>query len=80
MNNIKEVFNAFLTQPMVAFMMMTIFAVYYLYTDLRHFIDQQQTVLNQQHEAQTKTVDILNQISQRITEIELKLYGSTEVK
>lgn len=80
MNNIKEVFNAFLTQPMVAFMMMTIFAVYYLYTDLRHFIDQQQTVLNQQVEAQTKTVDILNQISQRITEIELKLYGSTEVK
>lgn len=80
MNNVKEVFNAFLTQPMVAFMMMTIFAVYYLYTDLRHFIDQQQTVLNQQVEAQTKTVDILNQISQRITEIELKLYGSTEVK
>lgn len=80
MNNIKEVFNAFLTQPMVAFMLMTIFAVYYLYTDLRHFIDQQQTVLNQQVEAQTKTVDILNQISQRITEIELKLYGSTEVK
>lgn len=80
MNNIKEVFNAFLTQPMVAFMMMTIFAVYYLYTDLRHFIDQQQAVLNQQVEAQTKTVDILNQISQRITEIELKLYGSSEVK
>lgn len=80
MNNIKEVFNAFLTQPMVAFMMVTIFAVYYLYNDLRHFIDQQQTVLNQQVEAQTKTVDILNQISQRITEIELKLYGSTGVK
>ena len=75
MNHFREIFQAFLQQPTVAFMMLTIAAVYFLYTDLRLFIEQQQAVLNRQVEAQTATVDLLNQISQRITEIEIRLYG-----
>ena len=75
MNHFKEIFQAFLQQPTVAFMMLTIAACYFLYTDLRLFIEQQQAVLNRQVEAQSATVDLLNQISQRITEIEIRLYG-----
>ena len=78
MNHFKEIFQAFLQQPTVAFMMLTIAAVYFLYTDLRLFIEQQQAVLNRQVEAQTATVDLLNQISQRITEIEIRLYGEAK--
>jgi len=38
------------------------------------FIQEQQKILTQQVVQQQKTTDLLGQISQRISEIELKLY------
>lgn len=70
----KEVKETFITNPMVAFILITLGAVYLLYTDLSTFIHEQQKILTQQVQTQQATTDLLNQISQRIAEIELKLF------
>lgn len=71
---IKEVKDTFITNPTVAFILITLGAVYLLYTDLSTFIHEQQKILTQQVTQQQATTDLLNQISQRIAEIEMKLY------
>ena len=72
----KEVFASFSNNPTVTFMVITLAAVFYLYSDLSSFISQQQQILTRQVETQQETTDLLNQISQRITEIELKIYNN----
>lgn len=71
---LKEVKDTFMTNPTVAFVLVTLGAVYLLYTDLSTFIQEQQKILTQQVQTQQATTDLLNQISQRIAEIELKLF------
>jgi hypothetical protein len=71
---IKEIKDTFITSPTVAFIIVTLGAVYLLYTDLSTFIHEQQKILTQQVQQQQATTDLLNQISQRIAEIELKLF------
>lgn len=71
---IKEVKETFITNPVVGFMIVTLSAVYLLYTDLSAFIHEQQKILTQQVQTQQATTDLLNQISQRIAEIEVKLF------
>jgi hypothetical protein len=71
---LKEVKDTFMTNPTVAFILVTLGAVYLLYTDLSTFIQEQQKILTQQVQTQQATTDLLNQISQRIAEIELKLF------
>lgn len=73
-NLIREIKDTFMTSPTVAFMLVTLGAVYLLYTDLSTFIHEQQKILTQQVQTQQATTDLLNQISQRIAEIELKLF------
>lgn len=72
----QELFTSFSKNPTVTFMMITIAAVFYLYNDLSKFISQQQQLLTQQVKTQQETTDLLNQISQRIAEIELKIYSN----
>lgn len=76
----KEVKETFITNPMVAFILITLGAVYLLYTDLSTFIHEQQKILTQQVQTQQATTDLLNQISQRIAEIELKLFECSHNK
>lgn len=76
----QELFTSFSKNPTVTFMMITIAAVFYLYNDLSKFISQQQQLLTQQVKTQQETTDLLNQISQRIAEIELKIYNSSQFK
>lgn len=71
---IKEVKEAFLTNPIVTFMLITIGAVWFLYNDLSTFIHEQQKILTQQVQTQQATTDLLNQISQRLAEIEWKIF------
>lgn len=71
---LKEVKDTFMTNPTVAFILVTLGAVYLLYTDLSAFIHEQQKILTNQVQQQQATTDLLNQISQRIAEIELKLF------
>lgn len=73
-NLIKEVKDTFVTNPTVGFVMVTLGAVYLLYTDLSTFIHEQQKILTQQVQTQQATTDLLNQISQRIAEIEIKIF------
>lgn len=73
-NAIKEVKDTLITNPLVVFVMVTMGAVYLLYTDLSTFIHEQQKILTNQVQQQQATTDLLNQISQRIAEIELKLF------
>lgn len=73
-NLIKEVKDTFITNPTVGFVMVTLGAVYLLYTDLSTFIHEQQKILTQQVQTQQATTDLLNQISQRIAEIEIKIF------
>ena len=73
-NLIKEIKDTFMTSPTVAFMLVTLGAVYLLYTDLSTFIHEQQKILTQQVQQQQATTDLLNQISVRIGEIEMKLF------
>ena len=73
-NLIKEVKDTFITNPTVGFVMVTLGAVYLLYTDLSIFIHEQQKILTQQVQTQQATTDLLNQISQRIAEIEIKIF------
>lgn len=76
----QELLTSFSKNPTVTFMMITIAAVFYLYNDLSKFISQQQQLLTQQVKTQQETTDLLNQISQRIAEIELKIYNSSQFK
>lgn len=76
----QEIFTSFSKNPTVTFMMITLVAVFYLYNDLSTFISQQQQLLTQQVKTQQETTDLLNQISQRIAEIELKIYNSSQFK
>lgn len=73
-NAIKEVKDTFVSNPLVGFMLVTLGAVYLLYTDLSNFIHEQQKILTQQVQTQQATTDLLNQISVRIAEIELKIF------
>lgn len=73
-NLIKEVKDTFISNPTVGFVMVTLGAVYLLYTDLSTFIHEQQKILTQQVQTQQATTDLLNQISQRIAEIEIKIF------
>lgn len=73
-NLIKEVKDTFVTNPTVGFVMVTLGAVYLLYTDLSTFIHEQQKILTQQVQTQQATTDLLKQISQRIAEIEIKIF------
>lgn len=71
---IKEVKEIFITNPMVAFIVVTLFAVWFLYSDLSMFIIEQQKILTEQVKQQQQTTDLLKQISDRIREIELRIY------
>ncbi len=71
---IKEVKEVFITNPMVAFIVVTLFAVWFLYSDLSMFIIEQQKILTEQVKQQQQTTDLLKQISDRIREIELRIY------
>lgn len=71
---IKEVKETFISNPLVAFILITLGAVYLLYTDLSNFIHEQQKILTQQVQTQQATTDLLNQISVRIAEIEMKIF------
>jgi hypothetical protein len=73
-NLIKDIKDTFISNPLVAFMMLTLGAVYLLYTDLSNFIHEQQKILTQQVQQQQATTDLLNQISVRIAEIEMKIF------
>lgn len=73
-NLIKEIKDTFISNPLVGFMLVTLGAVYLLYTDLSNFIHEQQKILTQQVQTQQATTDLLNQISMRIAEIELKIF------
>lgn len=73
-NLVKDLKDTFISNPLVAFVMLTIGAVYLLYTDLSNFIHEQQKILTQQVQQQQATTDLLNQISVRIAEIEMKIF------
>lgn len=73
-NLIKDIKDTFISNPLVAFIMLTLGAVYLLYTDLSNFIHEQQKILTQQVKQQQATTDLLNQISVRIAEIEMKIF------
>ena len=73
-NLVKDIKDTFISNPLVAFIMLTLGAVYLLYTDLSNFIHEQQKILTQQVQQQQATTDLLNQISVRIAEIEMKIF------
>ena len=75
MENLQKVLVQFLNNPVAFFVCISLGAVYYLYTDLTQFISKQQEALNANVETQTKMTHILGDISQRLTEIELKIYN-----
>ena len=77
---LKEIKDTFMTNPTVAFILVTLGAVYLLYTDLSTFIHEQQKILTNQVQQQQATTDLLNQISQRIAEIEVKLFECNHEK
>lgn len=74
-NFLKNFSDGFSKNPTMGFMLLAIGACYYLYNDLSNFISEQQHILTTQVETQTKTVEILNNISQRLSEIEIKIYN-----
>lgn len=59
--------------PVVTFALLSIAACFYLYNDLKTFIGEQKIVLSEQIKNQTRTVEVLNQITQRLSDIERKL-------
>lgn len=73
-NLLKEVKDTFVSNPVVGFMLVTLGAVYLLYTDLSTFIHEQQKILTEQVQQQTKTTQVLNQICQRLSELEWKIF------
>lgn len=76
----QEVFTSFSKNPVVTFMVISLVAIWYLYNDLSSFIHQQQIILTNQVKTQQETTDLLNQISQRIAEIELKIFEDRKDK
>lgn len=73
-NTIKEIKETFIKNPIVGFMLVTLGAVYLLYTDLSTFIHEQQKILTEQVQQQTKTTQVLNQICQRLSELEWRIF------
>jgi uncharacterized coiled-coil protein SlyX len=71
---IKEIYEGLVKSPVVTFAFLSIAACFYMYSDLKGFVDEQKMVLTEQIKQQTQTVDLLNQISQRLADIEHKLY------
>lgn len=71
---IKEAFKQLTTNPLIFMVLICTCAVWYLYSDLSGFIQQQQQVLTQQVRQQQETTDILNDIAKRISEIEVKIF------
>lgn len=81
MNDIlKEAVKQLTTNPLIFMVLICTCAVWYLYTDLSSFIQQQQQVLTQQVKQQQETTDLLNQIAQRISEIEIKIFEKNSSK
>lgn len=71
---VKEAFKQMTTNPLIFMVIICTCAVWYLYSDLSGFIQQQQQVLTQQVRQQQETTDILNDIAKRISEIEVKIF------
>ncbi len=71
---VKELYDGLVKTPIVTFALLAIGACFYMYTDLKGFVDEQKVVLTEQIKQQTQTVVLLNQISQRLADIEHKLY------
>ena len=71
---VKEAFKQLTTNPLIFMVLICTCAVWYLYSDLSGFIQQQQQVLTQQVRQQQETTDILNDIAKRISEIEVKIF------
>lgn len=71
---VKEAFKQLTTNPLIFMVLICTCAVWYLYSDLSGFIQQQQQVLTEQVKQQQETTDILNDIAKRISEIELKIF------
>lgn len=69
-----EALQSFSKNPIIGFMMICLGAVWYLYNDLSNFIHSQQQILTKQVQTQQETTDLLNQISMRIAEIEMKIF------
>lgn len=70
----KEALKQLTTNPLIFMVLICTCAVWYLYSDLSSFIQQQQQVLTQQVRQQQETTDILNDIAKRISEIEIKIF------
>lgn len=71
---VKDIYDGMVKNPIVTFALVSMAACFYMYTDLKRFVDEQKIVLTDQISNQTKTVELLNQISLRLTDIEHKLY------
>lgn len=77
---VKEAFKQLTTNPLIFMVLICTCAVWYLYSDLSGFIQQQQQVLTEQVKQQQETTDILNDIAKRISEIELKIFEQNSSK
>ena len=77
---VKEALKQLTTNPLIFMVLICSCAVWYLYSDLSSFIQQQQQVLTQQVKQQQETTDLLNQIAQRISEIEIKIFEKNDSK
>ena len=77
---VKEALKQLTTNPLIFMVLICSCAVWYLYSDLSSFIQQQQQVLTQQVKQQQETTDLLNQIAQRISEIEIKIFEQNSSK
>ena len=77
---VKEAFKQLTTNPLIFMVLICTCAVWYLYSDLSGFIQQQQQVLTEQVKQQQETTDLLNQIAQRISEIEIKIFEQNDSK
>lgn len=71
---VREIYEGLVKTPIVTFALLAIAACFYMYTDLKGFVDEQKVVLTEQIKNQTQTVQLLNQISLRLADIEHKLY------
>ena len=77
---VKEALKQLTTNPLIFMVLICSCAVWYLYSDLSSFIQQQQQVLTEQVKQQQETTDLLNQIAKRISEIELKIFEQNSSK
>lgn len=72
---VKEIYDGFVKTPVTMVAFLCIAACFYMYNDLKHFVDEQKVVLTEQIKNQTKNVELLSQISHRLEEIEKMLYN-----